>query len=88
MTKAEPEKKSLTSRIMQIVIIILIIAIAIEFLIIGIKLFAPDSQGALLISRIENSFSGESFGSYKALEQSQGIQLDIAEVSETASDAA
>lgn len=88
VTKAEPEKKSLTSRIMQIVIIILIIAIAIEFLIIGIKLFAPDSQGALLISRIENSFSGESFGSYKALEQSQGIQLDIAEVSETASDAA
>jgi hypothetical protein len=75
VSKAEPEKKNVASRIMQIIIIVLIIAIALEFLIIGIKLFAPDSQGALLISRIEQSFSGEAYGSYHALEQDLGINL-------------
>lgn len=77
VSKAEPEKKPLASRIMQIVIVVLIIAIAIEFLIIGIKLFAPDSQGALLISRMEKSISGEAYGSYQALEESLGVNLNL-----------
>ena len=59
----ETEKKSegrwSAAAIMKIVIYVLIVAIIIEFAVIGIKLFAPNSQGAVLINRIEQTISGE-----------------------------
>ena len=47
------------ARIMRMVIVVLIVAIVIEFAVIGVKLFAPNSQGAVFINRIEQSLSGE-----------------------------
>ena len=44
---------------MRLVIIFLIVAIVIEFAVIGVKLFAPNSQGAVFINRIEQSLTGE-----------------------------
>ena len=59
----EKESRWSAASIMRIVIIVLIVAIVIEFAVIGIKLFAPNSQGAVLINRIEQSIAGEDIGS-------------------------
>ena len=58
-TKNREESRWSTAFIMRIIIYILIVAIVIEFAVIGIKLFAPNSQGAVLINRIEKTIAGE-----------------------------
>lgn len=55
------KNQSTSARIMKIAIIVLIVAIILEFTIIGVKLFAPDSQGAVFINRIERSIAGSEY---------------------------
>ena len=58
-TKNKEESRWSAAFFMRIIIYILIVAIVIEFAVIGIKLFAPNSQGAVLINRIEKTIAGE-----------------------------
>ena len=61
---AAPEERPVRKRIsaasvMSVIIAVLIIAIVIEFAVITIRLVAPNSQGAVLIKRIEQTISGK-----------------------------
>lgn len=59
VSETKEESRWSAASIMKIVIYVLLVAIIIEFVVIGTRLFFPNSQGAVLIHRIEQKILGE-----------------------------
>lgn len=56
----EEDDESLSLKIMRVVIIVLVIAVALEFLIFGIRLLAPDSMLGIIFNKVGSGITGAS----------------------------